>query len=389
MKRPRTESLSFLVFTVLAIGAWRCGGGGNPEPVKTAAAPVALVVRTGTVSPADWTVTIPISGSLRSQSIVDVKPELGGRLIATHFEEGDLVRRNQVVAEVDPANYRLALDQAKAVLAVAEAGLGRAQVAVEHARREKERADNLLRSGGITEKDREAAATGVRDADAQFRLAAAQCEQARAALAIAEKALNDCRIVSPADGHVQKKYFDQGSLVSPGVPLYTIVDNSRLELECVIPSYRLGELHVGQPAEFTTPSLADRRFRSVVGAVSPVVEQDNRSVQVILRITNPAGELRSGMYARGMIVARTEKGAPVVPRSALLVESEESSTGIVYTTSDGQARRRQVTLGGIQGDRVWIRDGLKPGETIIIEIGPDLKDGSAVQAAAERPGAGG
>jgi multidrug efflux pump subunit AcrA (membrane-fusion protein) len=86
------------------------------------------------------------------------------------------------------------------------------------------------------------------------------------------------------------------------------------------------------------------------------------------------------MYARGLILARTEKNALIVPRSALVVESDESSSGIVYTVLDGRARRQKVILGGIRGDRVWARDGLEPGETVIIEIGPDLKDGSAVQA---------
>ncbi len=385
MKTPRSRRVIVPVLAVLAASAWRCGRSGDTEPANTAAAPVALVVRAQTVSPGEWTVTIPISGSLRSQSIVDVKPEVGGRLVAAHFEEGDLIRRNQVVAEIDPTNYKLALDQAKAALAVAQAGIQRAEVTSEHARREKERADNLLRSGGITEKDHEAAVTGVREADAQVSLAEAQREQAGAALAIAEKALSDCRVLAPADGRVQQKHFDRGSLVSPGVPLYTIVDNSRLELECVVPSYRLGELHVGQSAEFTTPSYADRRFRGVVTAVSPMVEQDNRSVRAILRITNPTGELRSGMYARGFIVVRAEKDALIVPRSALLVESEEATSGIAYTVRDGRARRQPIRLGGIQEDRVWVRDGLQPGDVVIVEIGPDLKDGSIVRVQPNPP----
>ncbi len=385
MKTLRSRMVIVTVFAVLVASTWRCGQRGETEPANTAPAPVALVVRAQTVSPREWTVTIPISGSLRSQSIVDVKPEVGGRLIATNVEEGELVRRNQVVAEIDPINHKLALDQAKAALAVAQAGLQRAEVTSEHARREKERADNLLRSGGITQKDHEAAATGVREADAQVSLAEAQREQARAALAIAEEALGDCRVLAPADGHVQRKYYDRGSLVSPGVPLYTIVDNSRLELECVVPSYRLGELHVGQPAEFTTPSYADRRFRGIVTAVSPMVEQDNRSVRAILRITNPTGELRSGMYARGFIVVRAEKDALIVPRSALLVESEVSSSGIAYTVRDGRAHRQPIRLGGIQEDRVWVRDGLQPGDVVIVEIGPDLKDGSIVRVQPSAP----
>jgi RND family efflux transporter MFP subunit len=330
-------------------------------------------------------VTVPISGSLRSRSIVEVRPEVGGRLLSARFEEGDFVRQGDLLAEIDPANHTLAVEQAKAVLEVARAGLGRAQVQVEHARREKERADNLLRSGGITSKDQEAAVTGVRDAEAQVRLAGAQVDQARAALAIAEKALKDCRIVAGASGLVQKRYFDPGSLLSPGAPLYMLVDNNQLELECLVPSYRLAEVRAGQHIEFTTPSFDDRVFQGAITAINPMVESDNRSVKISARIANPRGELRSGMYARGAIVVRKEPNALVVPRPALLVESDESTAGSLYVVDKNQASRRQVQIGGVQEDRVWIREGLTPGDLVIIEVGPELKEGSQVRYQSSAP----
>ena len=138
-----------------------------------------LVVKSEPVKRQEWIDAVPFSGTLRSQSVVDVKTEVGGRLISVYFEEGDFVKKDRLLAEIDPVNYRLAYDQAAAALAVAEAGLERAKVAVEHARTEKERADNLLRTGGITQKDHQAAETGVKDAESQARLAEAQIGQAR------------------------------------------------------------------------------------------------------------------------------------------------------------------------------------------------------------------
>ena len=108
---------------------------------------------------------MPITGNLRTLSTVEIKPEVGGRLLAVYFREGDFVRKDQLLAEIDPVNYRLSYDQAAAALRVAEAGLERAQVSAEHAKTEKERADNLLRSGGITEKDHQAALTGIKEAE--------------------------------------------------------------------------------------------------------------------------------------------------------------------------------------------------------------------------------
>jgi membrane fusion protein, multidrug efflux system len=338
-----------------------------------------LVVKAVPADARDWIATVPVSGSLRTLSTVDVKPEVGGRLIAVYFQEGDLIRKDQLLAEIDPVNYQLAYDQAAATLAVAQAGLERARISAEHARTEKERADNLLRTGGITQKDHQAATTAIKDADSQVRLAEAQCGQARAALAIAEKALKDCKIFSPAQGHVQKRHFDKGSLLAPGVPLCTLVDNSQLELECVVPSYQLASLRLGQRAEFTTPTWGERMFEGVVSAINPAVESDNRSVKVKLKIANPGGELRSGMYGRGEITTGHEKNAVVIPRDSLIPEKEDSDLAGVFVVRDGKAHRVNIQVGGAQQGVIWVRNGLSLGDLVITEIGPSLKEGIPVR----------
>jgi RND family efflux transporter MFP subunit len=324
-------------------------------------------------------VSVPITGNLRTLSTVEVKPEVSGRLIATYFKEGDLVKKDELLAEIDPVNYHLTYDQAEAALKVAEAGLDRAKVSADHARIEKERADNLVRSGGITEKDHDAAITGIKDAETQVRLAEAQCAQARAALAIAEKALKDCKIISPAEGHIQKKYFDKGSLLAAGTPLYTLVDNNQLELECVIPSYQLANLKLGQHATFQTPTWGDLRFDGIVSAINPEVESDNRSVTLKLKIANQKGLLRSGMYAKGEIVTGNESRALVIPRDSLIPEKEGSKTAGVYVVREGKAHRVDIQIGDSQEELVWVRQGLEEGELVITEIGPSLKEGVAVR----------
>jgi len=373
----RTILLS--AFVLAAFSQWNCSrskgeGGGNSVD-----SPAEIVAKAAPVARQEWIATVPLSGNLRTLSNIEIKPEVGGRLIATYFKEGDLVRKDQLLAEIDPVNYRLAYDQAAAALEVAQAGLARARVSEEHAKTEKARADNLLRSGGITEKDHQAAVTGVKDTETQVRLAEAQCGQARAALAIAEKALKDCKIFAPAQGQVQKRFFDKGSLLAPGISLYTLVDNSQLELECVIPSHQLAAIRLGQRAVFTTPTWGERRFDGVVSAINPTIESDNRSVKLILKIANPGGELRSGMYARGEVVTGRETGALVIPRDALIPEKEESETAGVYVVREGKAHRISIQIGGSQQDRVWARQGLSEGEFVITEIGPSIKEGAAVR----------
>jgi len=372
---------ALLLFGASAL--WGCSGKKQVAADSSPAAAAELVVDARPVQRGEWVVSVPISGNLRSRSSVEVKTEVGGRLTSAYFREGDLVRRDDLLGEIDPANYRLAYNQATAAIGVAEAGLAHAQVVADHARREKDRADNLLRTGGITEKDHLAAETGVKEAAARVGLAEAQVHQARSALSVAEKALGDCRITAPAEGHVQKRFYDQGSLLSPGASIYTLIDNTRLELECLLPSYRLAGIRMGQRAFFTTPTWGDRTFECVVSALNPVVESDNRSIKVLLRMANPGGALRAGMYARGEIVVRREAGALTVPRTALITSQEESDVGQVFVVTGGHASRKNVRIGGVRQDRVWIRQGLQDGDVVVVEIGPTLKEGLAVRVAGE------
>ena len=371
-----------LLVLLLSAGAqWKCGnskGEHSPTPQPAPGADV-LVVKAAPVQRQAWIATVPFSGSLHTLSTVDIKPEVGGRLVAVYFEEGDFVQKDQLLAEIDQVNYRLAFDQAAATFSVAEAGLERAKVSAEHAETEKERADNLLRSGGITRKDHLAAVTGVKEAESQVRLAEAQVGQARAALEIHKKALKDCRILAPAAGQVQKKFFDKGSLLAAGTPLCTLVDNSRLELECVIPSYQLASIRLGQRSTFTTPTWGERRFEATVSAINPEIQPENRSVTLKLKISNPGGELRSGMYARGEITAGREENALVIPRDSLIPEEEGSGSAEIYVVRGGKAQRVSIKIGGSQQDRVWARQGLAGDELVITEIGPSLKDGARVR----------
>ncbi len=387
MKYPHVYIV--LAVILLTCGQWHCAGSSSGENAPPPAQPAdELAVKVAPVSVTDWPVSIEISGSLRSLSNVDIRSEVGGRLVVTNFEEGDTVRRGQLLAEIDPVNYRLALDQSKAALAVAQAGLDRIQVALDYARRERDRAENLLRSGGITEKDHQAAVNGVKEAETQARLAEAQIGQARAAVTIGEKALNDCNIAAPSDGQVRRKYLDVGSLLTPGTPIYSLVDNLRLELECLVPSYQLAGIRMGQRVEFTTPTWGDRSFAGTVSAINPMVESDNRSIKVLVKIANPGGDLRSGMFARGDIEVRLERNAIVIPRSALMVDPDQSDSGSVFIVVDGRAVRRAIQVGGIRQDLLWVSKGLTAGNQVIVDIGPSLKDGAAVRVVADRPAGG-
>ncbi len=391
MKIPLSRFLLIPPLAAAVLGMSGCSGLWQDKAEETAlsAADVVLSIKAAPVERTEWIRTVSVSGSLRTLSTVDVKPEVGGRLVSTLVHEGDLVRKGQLLAEIDEVNYRLAYEQAAAVLKVAKAGLDRALVSAEYARTEKERADNLLKSGGITQKDHQAAATGMKEADSQVGLAQAQCAQAEATLAIAEKALKDCKIFAPAAGHVQKRWFDAGSLLSPGISIFTVVDNSRLELECVVPSYNLASIRLGQTADFTTPTWGERRFEGVVSSINPTIQAESRSVRIKLKVENRNMELRDGMYARGEITTSRETNVLVIPRDSLIPEENVSEYGNVFIVENGKAKRRRILIGDSRQDRIWVREGLKEGEWVVLERGPSLKDGTEVRIISDTVDSGG
>jgi len=325
--------------------------------------------------------TVAITGTLVSNSRVDVKAETTGRVVKFPKEEGEFVAAGEPVAWVDEENYRLALRQAQAAVAVAEAGLARAQVAEAHSRSELERARNLLKSGGITDKDLKAAEMAEQDARAQTKLAAAQLEQAKAALAAAEKKLRDTVIRAPVAGEIQRKYVNTGTYVEPPTPVVTLVDNSRLELESLVPSSSIAPIRAGQQVTFTVNAFPGETFEGRVIEINPAVDADSRSAKVRIRVNNASGKLRAGMFAQGEVLTGMKPAAIVIPASAVYRDDRSAKASYVFVVEDNRAARRAVQIGRERDSTLEVVEGLKPGDLLIAEQSIEVADGVRVEPA--------
>jgi RND family efflux transporter MFP subunit len=356
----------------MALAAALVAAACSKEAAKSVAAP-ALSVQTVRVEPRVLDLAIDITGSLVSSVAVDVKTEFAGRLVAMLKEEGDAVKKGELLAQLDDTDARLSLGQARAALDVAQAALERAKVAQDHARQEFERAQNLLKSGGITDRDFDAAQVADRDARAQVRLAEAQVEQSRQAVALAEKHLRDCRIVSPITGEVARKFVNPGGWLDGSVLLYRLVDNHRLELETYVASSDLGQVRKAQKVRFTVASYPGETFQGVITNISGAVDMQNRSASVRAAVRNPTGKLKAGMFIKGKIITGTKPGAIVLPADAVWRRSGQ--TPFVYVVANGAAQKREVQTGQEEAEGIEITSGLAAGETVIVEQNLELADG--------------
>jgi RND family efflux transporter MFP subunit len=339
--------------------------------------PVSCVILT--VAAETLPLTIPVTGTLVSNSRVDVKAEVIGHISRFDKQEGDSVRTGEPVAWVDDENFRLAVRQAETAVQVAEAALERARLIASHSRSELERAENLVQSGGITDKDRNAAQLADRDSAAQVLLAQAQVDQARATLEVARKHVRDTIIYAPVSGEIQRKVLNTGSYVEAPTHVFTIVDNSRLELESPVASADLAPIRNGQRVTFKVNSYPDLSFEGRVIDMNPAVDDQTRSAKVRIQAPNAAGKLKVGMFAQGEILTGVNARAIVIPAAAVYRDDRAAKASSVFVVEDGKACRRAVRIGHERDSKLEITEGLRVGEQLIADQNIEIAEGVRVE----------
>lgn len=345
-----------------------------------AAEPAAVQTMLVKLEPRPFSITVPLTGTLVSSTRVDVKAETTGRVVRFDKKEGDPVAAGETVVWVDDENYKLAVRQAESAVQVAEAALEKARVLESHARSELERARNLVTSGGITDRDLKTAAVAEQDARAQVALASAQVDQSRAALDVARKHLRDAAVRAPVSGEIQRKYVNAGAYVEPPTPVFTIVDNSRLELESPVATADLGTLRRGQKVTFQVNSYPGAVFEGAVEEINPAIETESRSARVRIRVGASGGRLKAGMFAQGEILTGVQANALIVPVAAVQREDRSAKDGSVFVAENGRAAVRKVRIGRERDLQVEIIEGVKPGDLLVAEQSIEIAEGVRVAA---------
>jgi len=350
----------------------------NTAAVKAVETPP-VEVRVVRVESRPFTSTVAVTGTLVSRTRVEVKAETIGRVLRFPKEEGDPVAAGEPVIWVDDEDSRLALKQAESAALVAEAALERAKVIEAHSKSENERAQNLLKSGGITEKDFKAAELAEQDARAQVALAQAQLDQARAAVAVARKRVEDTVVRAPVTGEIQQKSVNPGAYVEAATPVFTLVDNRRLELESSVPSADIAQLRPGQAVTFSVNSYPGERFEGRLIEILPAVDAESRSAKVRVQVS-AGGRLKAGMFAQGEILTGMQKEAVVIPAAAVYRDDRSAKDSYVFVVENGKAARRAVRIGREANSMLEITEGLKPGDALIAEQSVEVAEGVKVRA---------
>lgn len=200
-------------------------------------------------------------------------------------------------------------------------------------------------------------------------------ENARASLRLARLEQSYGTVTAPISGVVASRNIKTGNLVQINTPIFTIVDNSRLEATLNAPEREIETLKAGQTVQLSVDALPGKTFEGRIDRVSPVVDSGSGTFRVICAFDG-GGLLQPGMFGRIRIEYDQRANALVIPRTALL---EDGTAAAVYTIKGDKAARAALKLGYVDGEWVEVREGLKEGEPVVVAGKAALREGSAVQ----------
>jgi HlyD family secretion protein len=267
--------------------------------------------------------TVSATGTLNAVVTVQVGTQVSGTLSKLYVDFNSPVRKGQAIAQIDPALFNSAVQQARGNFLNAEAGQARAQVTLADAKRTLGRNRQLLAEGIVAQSDLDAAQTAYDSALAGVRAAEAQLMQTRGALMQAETNLNYSTIRSPVDGIVVSRNVDVGQTVAASFQtptLFTIAqDLTKMQIETSIDESDISRLKVGQSADFTVDAYPEQQFRGTVSQIrnAPVVTQNVVTYVAVVGVPNKDLKLKPGMTANVSVQVEKKENVLKVPSAAL------------------------------------------------------------------------
>ena len=359
--------LAALAALVLVVGLWiATSHRGDAKPAAPAAAtppPVELAsADVATVSMAELSRSLPISGSLSPLVQTTVKSKVAGEVLALNVREGQEVKQGEVLARIETRYLKATLDTQQATLDKARADLALAKL-------NRDNSEAMLKEHFISQNAYDSAAS-------TYEADLATMKAAEAQVVLAQLAWDDAVVRAPISGTVVSRLAQPGERVDIDGSIVGLVDLSQMEFQALAPASEIPGVKVGQIAHFKVSGFGDRLFDGRVERINPMTEQGSRSITVYLSVPNPDGALKGGMFGQGNLLLDKGAPTPAVPAAAV-----HNDTGVPYVLvlADGKISRRPVTLGlsSENLDSVEVRDGLKPGEQVLLAKLDNFKEGMA------------
>ncbi len=320
--------------------SWLPFGQAEPEPER----PVVDVVQ---IRPESVQDLLRSSGTLRARYEVDLRSEVSGMITALNIREGARVSAGELLVQINDNDLQADLERVRANIAVMEQNVTRQT--------------RLFERGAATQEDLDTARM--------------QLNNLRAEMAAIEARIERTRVTAPFDGILGLKYVDVGSYITPQTRIASLRDMSSVFIDFSVPERYAGRIHTGSPVRFTVQG-SDSLFTGKVHAVEPGIDPSSRTVNIRAVSSNEGGELRSGAFAHVELVLETHEEAVTVPSISLIPDRGAYK---VFVVDEGVVHERGVEIGIRLEDRVQVKSGLEPGETVLVSGLLHVRDGMEVE----------
>ena len=367
-----------LIAPIVFVAAAGCTRGQSMEqPAQQSGTPVKVSV--APVKGVDEPVTIEATGSFSAQESSDVAPEASGRVVATPVDVGQFVKQNQVLVRLQGIDAGLRVDEARAAVTRAEATIKLAESQNALAQQTAQRYAALLATGDVSRIVADQARTEAETSAQNVNTARATLAQAVAQLALAEKAVADVVVAAPFSGFISERKVSVGEYVQPSTAVVTLLKIDPLRLQLAIPGVQAGQIAVGQSVTATVDAFQNQTFTGRVTAVNPQISAESRSFTVEATVPNPQAVLKPGMFAVATIDQGRTTRALLVPRRAVVEDTNTNSFRVFVIDKDNRARIRVVQLAARQhGDVIKILTGVDETDRVATTNLADLYDGLQV-----------
>lgn len=247
-----------------------------------------------------------------------VAPKVSGRIVEIRKRIGDPVRRGELIARIDDAEYQQAVLEAEANLKIAEASLTETIGQAELAKQELGRAQSLTAKGIASPSELDAAVSSNTAQQSRLKLAMAQVDQREASLNSAKIRLSYTVLNATEPGSVGERFADEGVLLSPNSPVVTVVGYDRVIIRTTVVERDYGRISIGQSADVLVDAYPDEHFSGKVARIAPMLQESSRVAKMEVEVANEGHILKPGMFTKVRVVLTENKNAQTVPSQAVV-----------------------------------------------------------------------
>jgi RND family efflux transporter MFP subunit len=370
---------NWILSTLIPLSVALVGGLSGCSGERQAEPPAPETVRNISVLPvqrADVPDLFEAVGTVRAAESSQLASQTSGNIVEIRVHEGDRVRRGQVLAVIDDAQPRAAVDRATAAERAAEQEVAASNADLSLAESTLKRYQNLYEKKSVSPQEFDEVKARYQAAQAHYDATRAGQAQAKAALAQAHTSFSYTRVLAPFDGVITEKRADPGTLASPGLPIFTIEGLGHYRLETTVNENDLRYVRMGEVVPVVVDALENTELKGKVAQIVPAADPGSRSF--LVKIELPADkQLRSGLFGRAHF-SRGMRSSLLIPQTAVVERGQLQ--GVYVLDQNKIASLRYVTLGNSAGAAVEVLAGLQEGERLVAKPGELDLNGKRIEA---------